>query len=68
MNSSPVAMPSRAAGIRDAVCTEMKDWRDGNFDGNAEGAEEINLDKMVSFRATSKPLRSSAGWGSCFRD
>ena len=66
MNSSPVAMPSRAAGISDAVCTEMKDWRDGNIDGGPEGADDINRDKMVSFRATSKPFKSSAGWGSWF--
>jgi len=61
MNSSPVGMPSSADGISDAVFTEMKDWRDGSIDGDRDGAEEINRDRMVSFRATSKPLRSSAG-------
>jgi len=44
----------------------MKDWRDGNIDGGPEGADDINRDKMVSFRATSKPFKSSAGWGSWF--
>jgi len=61
MNSSPVGMPSRAGGISDAVSTEAKDWRDGSVDGDRDGAEEISRDRMVSFRATSKPLRSSAG-------
>ena len=61
MNSSPVGMPSRAGGMSDAVFTEAKDWRDGSVDVDADGAEEINRDRMVSFRATSKPLRSSAG-------
>jgi len=30
-------------------------------DGVAEDADEINLDRIVSLRATSKPFKSSAG-------
>ena len=58
MNSSPVEMPSRAAGIRDAVWTEANDCKEGNVD---DVADEMIRDKIVSLRATSKPLRSSAG-------
>ena len=57
MNPSPVGIPSRAGGMREAVCTDAKDSM------VLEGA--IVRDRMVSFRATSKPFRSSAGWGSC---
>ena len=35
MNSSPVGMPSRAAGIRDAVWTEANDCKEGSVDGDA---------------------------------
>lgn len=58
MNSSPVEMPSRGVGIRDAVWTEVNDCKEGNAD---DTAEEMVRDKIVSFRATSKPFRSSAG-------
>lgn len=64
MNSSPVWMPSRAAGIRDAVWTEAYDCKGGNVVGIAVGADEMIRDRIVSLRATSKPFRSSAGWGS----
>jgi hypothetical protein len=64
MNSSPVGMPSRVAGIRDAVWTEANDCKGGNVDGVAVGADEMIRDKIVSLRATSKPFKSSAGWGS----
>ena len=61
MNSSPVAMPSRAVGIRDAVRTEANVCKEGSVDGDAVGADEMIRDKIVSLRATSKPFRSSAG-------
>jgi hypothetical protein len=61
MNSSPVLMFSRAAGIRDAVWTEANDFKEGNVDDVAAGADEMVRDKIVSLRATSKPFRSSAG-------
>ena len=35
MNSSPVGMPSRAAGIRDAVWTEANDCKEGSVDDAA---------------------------------
>lgn len=65
MNSSPVGMPSRGGGIRDVVCTEANDWRLGRLVDVVWGAREIVRERMVSLRATSKPFRSSAGWGSC---
>ena len=58
MNSSPVGMPSRAIGIRDAVWTEANDCKEGSVDVEAD---EMIRDKIVSLRATSKPFRSSAG-------
>ena len=61
MNSSPVGMPSRAVGIRDAVWTEANDCKEGNVDDDAVRADEMIRDKIVSLRATSKPFRSSAG-------
>ena len=61
MNSSPVEMPSRAAGIRDAVWTEANDFKEGSVDDDSVGADEMIRDKIVSLRATSKPFRSSAG-------
>lgn len=61
MNSSPVGMPSRAVGIRDAVWTEANDCKEGSVDDDAVGADEMIRDKIVSLRATSKPFRSSAG-------
>jgi hypothetical protein len=58
INSSPVGMPSRAVGIRDAVWTEANDCKGGSVDGDAV---EMIRDRIVSLRATSKPFRSSAG-------
>ena len=60
MNSSPVGMPSRAAGMREIVRTEANDCREGNVDDVGK-ADEMIRDKIVSLRATSKPFRSSAG-------
>lgn len=57
-NSSPVGMPSSAAGMSDAVSTDLKDCKEGSDE------EPIVRERIVSLRATSKPLRSSAGWGS----
>ena len=61
MNSSPVGMPSRAAGTRDAILTEENDCKEGNVDDVDVEADEMIRDKIVSLRATSKPFRSSAG-------
>ena len=61
MNSSPVEMPSRAVGIKDAVWTEANDCKEGSVDDDSVGADEMIRDKIVSLRATSKPFRSSAG-------
>lgn len=61
-NSSPVGIPSRAGGMRDAVWTDAKDCNDGSDE------EPIVRERIVSFRATSKPFRSSAGWGSLLSD
>lgn len=64
MNSSPVGIPSSAAGIRDCVCTAAYDSSIGSLVGVAD--EEVTIrERMVSLRATSAPFRSSAGWGSC---
>lgn len=60
MNSSPVGIPSRAGGMREAVCTVANDCNSGSDTGLIESVEVVR-DKMVNFLATSKPLRSSAG-------
>ena len=62
-NASPVGIPSSAGGMRDAVCTAAKDWSKGRRVAVRESEEMVRV-RIVSFRATSKPFRSSAGWGS----
>lgn len=63
MNSSPVGIFSRAGGISEAVWTDLNDSSWGRLVGVLEKADMVR-ERMVSLRATSKPLRSSAGWGS----
>lgn len=63
MNSSPVGMPSRAGGMREVVCTAANDCNSGSDTGLMECVKMVR-DRIVNFLATSKPLRSSAGWGS----
>jgi hypothetical protein len=46
--------------MRDSVRTEANDCKKGHVDV-AVGAYEMIRHKIVSFRATSKPFRSSAG-------
>jgi hypothetical protein len=62
MNSSPVGMFSSSGGIRDFVSTEANDCNLGRVE-EAEDCDTIR-ERIVSFRATSNPLRSSAGCGS----
>lgn len=59
INSSPESMPSSSAGTSDFVLT---DWYPL---GSAERREGMKRETIVSLRATSAPLRSSAGCGSC---
>lgn len=63
MNSSPVGIPSSAEGTREVVCTDLNESSWGRLVGVLENAEMVR-ERMVSLRATSNPLRSSAGWGS----
>jgi len=58
MNSSPDSTPSKAAGTKDFVLTDLYP------SGNLLRKDGMYRERIVSLRATSAPFRSSAGFGS----